>query len=160
MYVQQVCLCALFFLVRDDNHHAKAVPQGALMVVLIILTAFYNLILTNSYGPLLSALPLSLKDKTFGYEEDEGALTSSDCVNSGDLRCSLDEVTDNATNGKRKSTFYQAAETEKGVSSAVEPRQIAGGEGEKRRMTFASDGKSNARISRWPSDPSSPFSRQ
>ncbi|KAI5829710.1 DUF221-domain-containing protein [Schizophyllum commune Tattone D] len=127
MYVQQVCLCALFFLVRDDNHHAKAVPQGALMVVLIILTAFYNLILTNSYGPLLSALPLSLKDKTFGYEEDE------------------DEVAENATNGKRKSTFYQAAETEKGVSSAVEPRQIAGGE--KRRTTFASDGQNEKDVS-------------
>ncbi|KAL1732165.1 hypothetical protein EV714DRAFT_282790 [Schizophyllum commune] len=127
MYVQQVCLCALFFLVRDDNHHAKAVPQGALMVVLIILTAFYNLILTNSYGPLLSALPLSLKDKTFGYEEDE------------------DEEAEGAANGKRKSTFYQAAETEKGVSSAIETRQL--GNGEKRRTTFASDGKNEKDVS-------------
>ncbi|KAL1745478.1 hypothetical protein HDZ31DRAFT_81894 [Schizophyllum fasciatum] len=123
MYVQQICLCALFFLVRDDNHNAKAVAQGALMVVLIILTAFYNLILMNSYGPLLKALPLSLKDKTFGYEEDE------------------DEEAADAANGKRKSTFYQAAEGEKGVSSGVEPRQIGDGQ-EKRRTTFAADGKS------------------
>jgi calcium permeable stress-gated cation channel len=38
MYVQQVCLCALFFLVRDDNGKASCVVEGALMIVLIIFT--------------------------------------------------------------------------------------------------------------------------
>lgn len=38
MYVQQICLCALFFLARDENNHASAVPEGILMVVLIFLT--------------------------------------------------------------------------------------------------------------------------
>ncbi|GLB42058.1 putative extracellular tail, of 10TM putative phosphate transporter [Lyophyllum shimeji] len=66
LYVQQVCLCALFFLARDENNNASAVPEGALMVVLIVLTAGFHTIISNSYGPLLHALPLSLKDKTFG----------------------------------------------------------------------------------------------
>jgi hypothetical protein len=35
------------------------------MVVLIILTAGFHAIFNNSYGPLLEALPLSLKDKTY-----------------------------------------------------------------------------------------------
>jgi calcium permeable stress-gated cation channel len=86
MYVQQVCLAALFFLARDQNKKAGAVPEGALMVVLIVLTvclfwypfvepllkttaaiskAFFNLIINHSYGPLLHALPLSLADKTY-----------------------------------------------------------------------------------------------
>lgn len=38
MYVQQICLCALFFLARDENNNASAVPEGILMVVLILLT--------------------------------------------------------------------------------------------------------------------------
>ncbi|KAF8068760.1 hypothetical protein FPV67DRAFT_1088897 [Lyophyllum atratum] len=66
MYVQQVCLCALFFLAQDENKNPSAVAEGALMVVLIVITAGFNIIINNSYGPLLHALPLSLKDKTYG----------------------------------------------------------------------------------------------
>ncbi|KAF9239859.1 hypothetical protein BU15DRAFT_87863 [Melanogaster broomeanus] len=40
LYVQQICLCALFFLSRDANGKASAVPQGILMVVLILLTTY------------------------------------------------------------------------------------------------------------------------
>ena len=38
LYVQQICLCALFFLATDSNGHHKSVPEGALMVVLIVIT--------------------------------------------------------------------------------------------------------------------------
>lgn len=38
LYVQQVCLAAMFFLVRNDQGKATCVSQGALMVVLIVLT--------------------------------------------------------------------------------------------------------------------------
>ena len=38
LYVQQICLCALFFLAQDENGHPSAIPEGALMVVLIVLT--------------------------------------------------------------------------------------------------------------------------
>jgi calcium permeable stress-gated cation channel len=38
MYVQQICLAALFFLARDQNHDASSVPEGALMIVLIAFT--------------------------------------------------------------------------------------------------------------------------
>ncbi|KAF8155669.1 hypothetical protein B0H34DRAFT_751686 [Crassisporium funariophilum] len=65
LYVQQICLCALFFLAQDENKKASSVPHGALMVVLIIITAGYHAIINNSYGPLLTALPLSLQDRTY-----------------------------------------------------------------------------------------------
>ncbi|PPQ71906.1 hypothetical protein CVT26_007201 [Gymnopilus dilepis] len=65
LYVQQVCLCVLFFLAKDENLKASAVPEGALMVVLIILTAGIHIIINNSYGPLLTALPLSLQHRTY-----------------------------------------------------------------------------------------------
>ena len=38
LYIQEICLCALFFLARDQNGKAKSIPQGALMVVLIVFT--------------------------------------------------------------------------------------------------------------------------
>lgn len=38
LYIQEICLCALFFLARDDRGKPKSIPQGALMVVLIVFT--------------------------------------------------------------------------------------------------------------------------
>ena len=38
LYVQQICLCALFFLATDSNGHHSSVAEGALMVVLIVIT--------------------------------------------------------------------------------------------------------------------------
>lgn len=38
LYVQQVCLAILFFLARNENKKASAIPEGALMIVLIVLT--------------------------------------------------------------------------------------------------------------------------
>ncbi|EFI27929.1 hypothetical protein CC1G_14420 [Coprinopsis cinerea okayama7 len=63
LYLEEICLAALFFLARDENNNASSIPQGALMVVLIVITAGFHAILNNSYGPLLVALPLSLKDR-------------------------------------------------------------------------------------------------
>ncbi|KIY65025.1 DUF221-domain-containing protein [Cylindrobasidium torrendii FP15055 ss-10] len=74
MYVQQVCLAALFFLVRDESGKAAAIPQGALTIVLIVVTIIFNMMINNSYGPLLHSLPLSLVDKmkeAVGEDDDE-----------------------------------------------------------------------------------------
>jgi len=68
MYVQQLCLCALFFLFRDENDNAGAVPEGILMVILIFVTAGFHLVINASYDPLISALPLSVADKTYKPE--------------------------------------------------------------------------------------------
>ncbi|KAL4071415.1 hypothetical protein V8B97DRAFT_467079 [Scleroderma yunnanense] len=69
MYVQQICLCALFFLLKDPSGKRGAIPEGVLMIVLIALTAGYNIIINDSFGPLISALPLSLADKTHKLDE-------------------------------------------------------------------------------------------
>jgi len=85
MYVQQVCLAALFFLARDENGRPSSIAMGALMVVLVFFTVrwtirpspssgiinscslqgCFNMVIANSYGPLETALPLSLADKTY-----------------------------------------------------------------------------------------------
>jgi len=38
LYVQQLCLCALFFLAQGSDDKPSAIPEGALMIVLIVFT--------------------------------------------------------------------------------------------------------------------------
>ncbi|KAF8468753.1 hypothetical protein JB92DRAFT_2838508 [Gautieria morchelliformis] len=57
-----VCLCALFFLAQNDRGKQAAVPEGELMVVLIVATAFFLNILNTFYTLLLKALPLTFAD--------------------------------------------------------------------------------------------------
>lgn len=39
LYIQQLCLCALFFLAQNNHDSPSAIPEGALMIVLIVFTA-------------------------------------------------------------------------------------------------------------------------
>lgn len=73
LYIQEICLAALLFLARDENGKASAIPEAALMVVLIVMTAAFQLVLHNSYGPLLHALPLTLADKMYNTPDVPGA---------------------------------------------------------------------------------------
>ncbi len=38
LYVEQICLAALFFLTQNAHSHPSSVPEGALMVVLLFIT--------------------------------------------------------------------------------------------------------------------------
>ncbi|OJA10645.1 hypothetical protein AZE42_04527 [Rhizopogon vesiculosus] len=88
MYVQQICLCALFFLARNNNDKPStptcnngkpsAIPEGALMVVLIVITAGVHMIMNDSFGPLAKALPLSQAHRTFRHPEPSLALEDVD----------------------------------------------------------------------------------
>ncbi|KAF9259050.1 DUF221-domain-containing protein [Marasmius fiardii PR-910] len=66
LYIQQICLAALFFLAQG-----VAIPMGALTVVLIVVTVAFHIVINNSYGPLIHALPLSLVDKMHVETEEE-----------------------------------------------------------------------------------------
>ena len=62
LYIQQVCLAALFFLAPSGK------VMGILTVILIALTALYHVIINNSYGPLLHSLPLTLAPRSYGMK--------------------------------------------------------------------------------------------
>jgi hypothetical protein len=62
LYIQQVCLAALFFLAPSGK------VMGILTVVLICLTALYHMIINNSYDPLLHSLPLTLAPRSYGMK--------------------------------------------------------------------------------------------
>jgi hypothetical protein len=54
MYVQQVCLAALFFLAQNQNKKPSAIPEAVLMIVLIVITVrVYRSLLWNPFSLLL-----------------------------------------------------------------------------------------------------------
>ncbi|WVF72428.1 hypothetical protein IAT40_007243 [Kwoniella sp. CBS 6097] len=71
MYIQEVCMAALFFLARNEQGNASAIPQGALMIVLIACTAACHYVLLESYGPLIHSLPLSLAHRSYGMPSEK-----------------------------------------------------------------------------------------
>ncbi|KAJ7754438.1 hypothetical protein B0H16DRAFT_744297 [Mycena metata] len=75
LYIQQICMAGLFFLARDQNKKASSLPEGILMVILIVFTILFQMLINNSYGPLTHALPLSLADKTFSAAPSNRAAT-------------------------------------------------------------------------------------
>lgn len=62
LYLMQVCLAALFFLVRDSQGSARCIGQACVMVLATGLTAVYHSLLCRAFNPLLSFSPTALKD--------------------------------------------------------------------------------------------------
>ncbi|KLT42385.1 DUF221-domain-containing protein [Cutaneotrichosporon oleaginosum] len=68
-YIQEVCLCALFFLARNEQNKVSALPQAILMIILIVLTAAFNWLIKTMYNPLKVSLPLSMADLSYGMPD-------------------------------------------------------------------------------------------
>jgi hypothetical protein len=62
LYVMELCLVGLFFLVRNESGNATCAPQAIIMIVVLALTALYQILLNKSFGPLLEHLPITLED--------------------------------------------------------------------------------------------------
>ncbi|KUJ14413.1 DUF221-domain-containing protein [Mollisia scopiformis] len=69
LYIMELCLVGLFFLVRDENGDASCAPQGIIMIVSIVLTALYQVLLNWSFGPLLLHLPITFEDEAVLRDE-------------------------------------------------------------------------------------------
>jgi len=99
LYIQQICLAALFFLAPSGK------IMGILTVVLIGVTALYHMIINNSYGPLLHSLPLTLAPRSYDMmaemsqkdvpgedDEDFGGTEDSSHQDGGKPTPKVDEV--------------------------------------------------------------------
>ncbi|KAE8444846.1 hypothetical protein EG329_014201 [Mollisiaceae sp. DMI_Dod_QoI] len=69
LYVMELCLVGLFFLVRDEQDNATCVPQAIIMIISIFLTILYQILLNWSFGPLLSYLPITFEDEAVLRDE-------------------------------------------------------------------------------------------
>jgi len=110
LYLQQVVLAALMFL-------AKAIAQGAVVVVLIVVTAFCHMVINNSFEPLIHSLPLTYVRRGHGsYGDDESE--ESEYVHNG---IEKDGKLTMASEGKKP-----AVEEGAGPSVAVEGKRNEG----------------------------------
>ncbi|RPB00657.1 DUF221-domain-containing protein [Choiromyces venosus 120613-1] len=62
IYVMEICLIGLFFLVRDVQGRVACFPQAIIMIVVTIFTVLYQYTLNSAFGPLLTYLPITLED--------------------------------------------------------------------------------------------------
>lgn len=69
LYVMELCMIGLFFLVRDANGTVACKIQGIIMVVVTILTLVYQVLLNDAFSPLIKYIPISLEDGA--VEEDK-----------------------------------------------------------------------------------------
>ena len=75
LYLMELCLIGLFFLVRaaDSGGNAYGTPckvQGIIMTVVLILTSLYQWLLNSAFGPLLRYLPITLEDEAVMRDEE------------------------------------------------------------------------------------------
>lgn len=62
LYVMEIYLIGLFFLLRDKQSKPPCIGQGTIMIVVLLFTVVYQTLLTQAYEPLLQNLPVMLKD--------------------------------------------------------------------------------------------------
>src|SRR5204862_5336531 len=70
VYVMEVCLSAMFFLIRDDQGAVACLGQGVGMIVILILTAIFQILLNQAFSPLFRYLPITLEDDAVRRDEE------------------------------------------------------------------------------------------
>jgi len=68
IYVLEIALIGLFFLVRDSRDKAVCSPQAIIMIVVLILTAAFHFVMERHLRPLYEFLPVTLEDKAVDAE--------------------------------------------------------------------------------------------
>lgn len=69
VYVMELCLIGLFFLVEDETGRQACVPQAIIMIVCLFLTALYQIMLNLSFAPLFRYLPITFEDEAVLRDE-------------------------------------------------------------------------------------------
>ena len=75
LYLMELCLIGLFFLVKDASSDGTAYGtpckvQGVIMIVVLVLTVLYQWLLNRAFGPLLRYLPITLEDEAVMRDEE------------------------------------------------------------------------------------------
>ncbi|PHH49088.1 Uncharacterized protein RSN1 [Ceratocystis fimbriata CBS 114723] len=69
LYVMELCLAGLFFVVVDDNGNNTCTEHGVIILVVLCLTALFQIMMNRSFGPLLRYLPVTYEDEAVIRDE-------------------------------------------------------------------------------------------
>lgn len=70
IYVMEICLIGMFFLVRDKKGEVACEGQAICMIVVLILTVLYQYFLNEAFNPLFRYLPITLEDDATRRDEE------------------------------------------------------------------------------------------
>ncbi|KAK4554797.1 hypothetical protein LTR86_007945 [Recurvomyces mirabilis] len=70
VYILEITLIGLFFLVRNTEDKVVATPQAIIMIIALAFTAAYHYILEHSLSPLYELLPVTLEDRAADAERE------------------------------------------------------------------------------------------
>ncbi|RMD40747.1 hypothetical protein DV735_g4366, partial [Chaetothyriales sp. CBS 134920] len=70
VYVMELTLVGMFFLVRDENGNVACVGQAIGMLLVLVFTIIYQLLLNHAFSPLFRYMPISLEDDAVRREEE------------------------------------------------------------------------------------------
>ncbi|KAI4138289.1 MAG: hypothetical protein L6R39_006869 [Caloplaca ligustica] len=140
LYVMELCLIGLFFLVRDANANGDSVGtpckgQAIIMIVVLILTVLYQFLLNKAFGPLFRYLPITLEDEAVIRDEEfaraqEKRWRLADGEREGDdINDLLEERERRSLEESRKAEEVELKEIEarrERPNSKLEPRNLDG----------------------------------
>ena len=69
LYVMELCLIRLFFLVRNAQGDTAPAPQAIIMIVVLMFTALFQFLFNKSFGLLLEHIPITLEDDAVLWDE-------------------------------------------------------------------------------------------
>jgi calcium permeable stress-gated cation channel len=70
IYIMELALIGLFFIVRDGSGKASCFPQGIVMAVVLIFTALYHILINMAFSPLYRYMPITLEDDAVRRDEE------------------------------------------------------------------------------------------
>ncbi|KAJ9643738.1 hypothetical protein H2204_001883 [Knufia peltigerae] len=70
LYVMEIALIGMFFLVRDTAGNVACTGQAIGMIVILILTAGYQILLNEAFSPLFRYLPITLEDDAVRRDQE------------------------------------------------------------------------------------------
>jgi len=70
LYIMEIALIGMFFLVRDQDGGVACTGQAVGMIVILILTVGYQILLNDAFSPLFRYLPITLEDDAVRRDEE------------------------------------------------------------------------------------------
>ncbi|KAI9799104.1 MAG: hypothetical protein M1825_004871 [Sarcosagium campestre] len=126
LYVMELALIGLFFLVRDSDGKAACSPQAIIMIVVAILTIIFQYLLNEAFGPLFNYLPITLEDdaveRDAEFSRAQFTRLNQDEKDGDDLQDVLAERERRERQEDREAEEYELQQIEARRKSRLDPR--------------------------------------